>query len=159
MKGGGKQPNYGVDLRQFLRRIPTRPLPQHLIDLVYEGITAFYRSPHTRSRSYWAFKGVEDYWTFSLLGMICMLNGLDLLEIPRNEYQLVCQGLLKELGFSSYDISAIGEINKLTYDIEILQARFDRYAETGERIAFPVDDLHKLDMERRNEERRRGSCI
>lgn len=134
----------------FIAQEPNRPLPQHLIDLVYEGLTAFYKSPHTRSRSFWCFKGVKGYYEFSLLGVVCALNGLDLLAVPRNEHNLACREFLHELGFSTYDISAIGEINDHTYDLEVLQIRLDRYAETGERMPFPSDDLHEIDMKSRD---------
>ena len=109
-------------------------------------MTAFYTSPWTRSRSFWAFKGCFEHWTFSLLGMVCALNGLELLEIPRNEHNAACRAFLHELGFSTYDISAIGEINDHTYDIEVMQIRLERYAETGERMPFPFDDLHEIDI-------------
>jgi hypothetical protein len=126
-----------------------RPLPGPLQELVLDALTAFYEKPETRSRSYWAFKGCMGYWTYSLLGMLCALNGSDFLHDSRTRHNVLCRAFLKELGFSNYDVLALQEINDHTSDLEVLQIRVERYMETGERMPFPVDDLHDLDMERK----------
>jgi hypothetical protein len=119
------------------------PLPDHLCKLVWAAVDWARKSPDLRSRSGWAERGPVG-WKFDLLGLLCIQQHLDVLQIPSEQRNEICRGFLGQLGFTVQNVLALQEINDATYSIEILEERIERYLESGRRMPL-VDDLAELD--------------
>ncbi len=130
----------------FLLREPGASLAPDLQEKVLDAIAAM--SPDIRGPDFWAFKGASTYWTYSLLGLLCMLEGFGIAHYAKNEQQVPCTEFLMGMGFTQYDILALGEIDSHSYDMEVVAIRAERYMETGNRMEM-VDDLTEYDADQR----------
>lgn len=127
-------PTEGMVLSEiFLLREPGVPLPDTLQDLVYETLGVF-RPEQRLSTIDWAAQGPFPEHQLKLLGLLCVLNGLDLLMLEPNAQECPARDFLRELGFSLFDILAINEIDNVSETMELLAAQVIQYMETGVRM-------------------------
>lgn len=130
---------------QFVERRPSPPVPEDIQVMVLDALTVFQDRPESRSRSYWYFDNKSGYKVWSLLGMLCCLQGFDFADCPSDQHNWYCRTFLNDLGFNNYMILAIQEINNHSIKLDVLEERLISYMTTGERMPF-LDLLHEYDM-------------
>lgn len=111
------------------------------------AVGVFLRTPSLRSRSTWVVERAEGDYQYTLLCMVCALEGLDLIGIPAEFLNAVIRQFLAQLGYTGRDVLAIEEINDMTHDLDILLIRLERYFTTNQRIDPRGDDLTGADQE------------
>jgi hypothetical protein len=116
-------------------------LPAECVHLLFDALDVFDEEPEIRGGE-WCFKGYFPEYRFNLLGLLCSSSGLALVDHPRNGHELLCRDFLERLGFTSYDILCIQEIDSMSSDLEVLRERLGRFITSGERMPFDCSDIY-----------------
>jgi len=122
--------------------------------MLLDALDVFEDEPEMRHRrehcseKFWSFEESceKQFWGFSLLGLIAAEQGLDLVEIPRNQQIVPVREFLSKIGFTYYDQLCLEEINGHSLNNEVLRERTLRFTATGDRMPF-LDDLLDIDKE------------
>lgn len=118
----------------FARDEPGPPMGPDTADRLLAAVEFFEDNPDARTTITFVHH-YEGQTLYNLLGVVLLLDGVDLEIIPRHDrFELGAEILLEELGFSTFDFYAVEEVNGVAEDPTHLRELIEEYIECPMRV-------------------------